>query len=91
MKIKIFQIGGNNPEGFLGEARADFEAMSLIRKAEDARASGVSLHGTLPHLREAVSGEFTISEAKTLIHAASDAVTAFIMDGIDPAMAGDMD
>jgi hypothetical protein len=92
MKIRIFQIGGTMNDTFIGIATDPTTLGSLIRLAGLQGASGVSLHGTMPHVRESVSGEFTLDEATNQCRQASEAIFASIMDGIDPAMAGmDMD
>lgn len=91
MKIRIFQIGGTMNDTFIGTATDPTTLGSLIRLAGLQGASGVSMHGTLPHLRESVSGEFTLDEATSQCRQASEEITASIMDGIDPAMVGDMD
>ena len=88
MKIRIFQIGGGHYDKALVGIAHDTNTMrALIELVERRGASGVSLHGTLPHVREAVSGDFTIAEAKQEYCKAVDAVTAFIMDGMSPDFA----
>ena len=63
MNVKIYQIGGNNPEGLLGTAETPEQGRMLVRQAKDNMASGVSLHGTLPQYSESVSGEFSLVSA----------------------------
>jgi hypothetical protein len=87
MKIRIFQIGGNNPEGFLGFATDTHTLKSLVRLAEANKASGVSLHGTMPHLWESIGGEFTFAAAYAEIDKADKAIADMIMDGMAPDFA----
>ncbi len=87
MHIRIFQIGGRDNDTFLGIATDSATAKSLIRLAKLQGATGVSLHGRMPHLRESVSGEFTLDEAKQECRKASEAITAVIMDGMAPEFA----
>lgn len=61
--VKVFQIGGNRNDELLVEATGPYEAKLALFRAKSAGASGVSLHGTLPHCVEQVSGEFTLVQA----------------------------
>lgn len=72
--VNVFQIGGSRPEAFLGCAHCLDTARSLVALARLQGASGVSLHGTLPHLRDRVSGEFTLSAAEREIDTAEQCV-----------------
>lgn len=85
MELHIYQLGGLDNDSLIGIAHDTHTMRSLIELAERRGATGVSLHGTVPHLRESVSGEFTLDEAKREYNRAVDAVNAVIMDGIDPA------
>jgi len=87
MRLFVYQIGGRDNDRVIGVAYDTDTMRALIELAELRGASGVSLHGTVPHMRESVSGEFTLSEAKREYCKAVDAATASIMDGIDPAFA----
>jgi hypothetical protein len=85
MELHIYQIGGGiYNDSLIGIAHDTHTMRSLIELVERRGASGVSLHGTMPHVRESVSGEFTLSAAKQEYCKAVDAVNAVIMDGIDP-------
>ena len=72
MQVRIFQIGGTMPESYIGTATDPVTLKSLIRLASVQGATGVSLHGTMPHLRESVSGEFTLREANEECRQACD-------------------
>ena len=87
MKIRIFQIGGTMNDTFIGIANDPTTLRSLIALAELRGASGVSMHGTMPHRREAVSGEFTLSEATSQCRQADKAISDMIMDGMAPEFA----
>jgi hypothetical protein len=77
MNVNIFQIGGTNPEAFLGCAHDLATARSLVLLARLQGASGVSLHGTMPHLRDAVSGEFTLTEAERELDTSDHVIMAW--------------
>jgi hypothetical protein len=85
MELHIYQIGGRANDSLIGVAHDTHTWRGLIELGELRGARGVSLHGTVPHLRESISGEFTLSEAKREYCKAVDAVTGNLMDGIDPA------
>jgi hypothetical protein len=85
MKLFVYQIGSIGNDRLIGVAYDTDTLRALIELAEFRGATGVSLHGTVQHLRESISGEFTLSEAKREYFKAVDAATAEIMDGIDPA------
>ena len=87
MKIRIFQIGGTLNDTFIGFATDTVTLRSLIRLAGLQGATGVSMHGTLPHMREAVSGEFTLDEATSQCRLADKAISDMIMDGMAPEFA----
>lgn len=72
--VVIYQIGGSKPETLLGTAHDLPTTRSLLALARLQGATGVSLHGTLPHLRDRVSGEFTLSEAEREIDTAEQSV-----------------
>jgi hypothetical protein len=85
MELHIYQIGGGiYNDSLVGIAHDTHTMRSLIELAELRRATGVSLHGTLPHVREAVSVALSLPAAKQEYSKAVDAVNAVIMDGIDP-------
>jgi hypothetical protein len=81
MRLFVYQIGGRDNDRIIGVAHDTDTMRSLIELAELRGATGVSLHGTVPHMRESVSGEFTLSEAKREYCKAVDAATAEIMGG----------
>ncbi len=87
MKIRNFQIGGTLNDEFIGFATDTVTLRSLIALAELRGASGVSLHGTVPHRREAVSGEFTLAGAYAESCLADKAISDMIMDGMAPEFA----
>jgi hypothetical protein len=62
--VKIFQIGGTKPETLIGTAHDLVTARSLVALARMQGAVGVSLHGPMPHLSDAVSGAFTLTEVE---------------------------
>lgn len=75
--LNIFQIGGSNPETFLGTAHDLVTARSLVALARLQDATGVSLHGTMPHLRDAVSGEFTLTDVERELDTSDHVIMAW--------------
>lgn len=68
--VVIHQIGGSKPESLVGTAHDLTTTRSLVALARLQGATGVSLHGTMPHLRDQVSGEFTLTAAEREIDTA---------------------
>lgn len=77
--IVIYQIGGSKPEKLLGTAHDLPTIRSLVALARLQGATGVSLHGTMPHMRDRVSGEFTLSAAEREIDTAEQCVAERII------------